>query len=171
MSWVSDEPPFFSYVPSCACLVCWPKYAHPLPCTITNNMGWKVCFLKSTICWSLGRREIVLRAESIIICHVWKLTARRTDTLFADWFIITCTHTETHTSSVLPHNTYVKKRARKIWGCPALPAEESGGLECVSHIHKKSLCVLVSNQQKLETERELLMEKCSKGCGMGVSLS
>lgn len=133
------------------CLVHLSKcaHAHPLPCTITNNMAWKVCFLESTICCSLGRRKIVLCAESIAICHEWKLMVRRTDIPFAEYDLLSRALTQTRRRPgtcllpVLPPlNRCVKKRAKEDLtnACPLGGREQ--GCQCVSYFHEKSFCFL-----------------------------
>lgn len=140
-------------------------------------MAWKVCFLESTICRSLGRRKIVLCAESIAICHEWKLMVRRTDTPFAEYDLLSRGLTQTHRCPdtcllpVLPLSRCVQKRAKEDLtnACPLGGREQ--GCQCVSYFQEQSFCVLLS---KLAEDRNLaraLRQNFSKGYGMWISLS
>ena len=110
------------------CLLRLPKCARPLPRTITNNMGWKLCFSLSTICWSLGRRKIVLCAESIR--HAWRLM---TGGMFHLQNVIynhvrTPRHPDTHALASCPrsHLTNMwRKEQRTIWRVIALSVTDS----------------------------------------------
>ena len=134
--------------------MCLPICAHarPFPCTITNNMGWKVCFLKSTICWSLGRRKIVLCAGSIIICHDWELMsrmARSIDILFAECdYNHMHTHTQTHTWVCSHTINVVRKEQRKIWRTRALFSREQGMPTCQSFSQEGLLLPVFKTRRK-----------------------
>lgn len=142
---------FLSLAEFLMCVLYIPKCAHAclLSGTVAENMNWKICLLKSTICWSLAEGKL-LGAENTIICYAWKLMAGRPGSLLAEGALKPCVHARAHAHTHTHTDLHMLELTCAQWKdemdkmeTPSIAATESRTQQCGQSFHEKRLLLLL----------------------------